>query len=363
MVEISFVIVNYNSLDYIRNLLESFRLMDKKDASSIGSIKKPGIRPAGSNATQPEKIDAYSLNNAAEPSAGSNGYLSYEIIIFDNGSSDGSTKYIENEASLRNNIRLLKSSSNEGFCRASNLAAKQAQGKYLVFLNPDTIILESSAVILVNFFENKKNLGEKAGVIGVKTINADGSLQYSPRAFPTIARQFFESIFLFKLFRRSRIFGSYFMTWWDHKTAMEVDWLAGSFMFMKKEVFDYINGFDEDYFMYSEDTDICLRLKRKGYRNYYFPGYKIMHLDSAIASRDQRSRELGIWKSRRLYFRKNYSGLSALFVSCLYFWGEINRMLAYFIFFIFSFNKSAGKKSKMYFDVIKSYFKMKGSHN
>jgi GT2 family glycosyltransferase len=314
MTEISFIIVNYNSLVFIKDLLDSFETISSE-------------------------LDFF-----------------YEIIIFDNASSDGSTQYIEKEASIRKNIKLIKSAGNKGFCRGSNIAAKSAIGKYLIFLNPDTKILEGNVKDLIDFSREREARGEKIAVTGVKTINYDGTLQYSARAFPSISRQFFESFFLFKIFGKSKIFGSYFMTWWDHKDIKEVDWLSGSFMFLKKEIFEGINGFDEDYFMYSEDTDICLRLKRKGYKNYYFPGYTIMHLDSAIASRDLLSRELGIWKSRRLYFKKNYSHFYALTVSGLYFLGVLNRMLIYFLLFIFSFKKNYNEKLKLYFNVLKSYF-------
>jgi len=310
MTEISFIIVSYNSFEFIKDLLGSFELI-----------------------------------NAC-----------YEIIIFDNGSSDGSIQYIEKEASIHKNIRLIKSAGNEGFCRGSNIAAKSANGKYLIFLNPDTKILQGNIGSLIDFLEEKEAFGEKVGITGVKTINADKTLQYSSRSFPSIPRQFYESFFLFKVFPGSRNFGSYFMSWWDHENIMEVDWLSGSFMFVKKEIFENMNGFDEDYFMYSEDTDICLRLKREGFKNYYFPFYTIMHLDGAVASRNLLSRELGIWKSRRLYFKKNYSVFHALAVSGLYFLGISNRLIIYFFLFIFSFKKSHKEKSKFYFNVLKSYF-------
>jgi GT2 family glycosyltransferase len=323
MTEISFIIVNYNSLEFIKDLLDSFRI----------------LRIPADNCSYGNSDDYF-----------------YEIIIFDNGSSDGSTQYIEKEASIHKNIKLIKSSENEGFCKGSNIAAKSASGKYLIFLNPDTKILEGNIEVLIDFIKEKEAKGGKVGVTGVKIINNDKTLQYSARAFPSISRQFFESFFLFKIFAMSRIFGSYFMTWWDHENIMAVDWLSGSFMFIKKEIFDYINGFSEDYFMYSEDADICLRLKREGFVNYYFPFYTIMHLDSAIASRNLLSRELGIWKSRRLYFKKNYSSFHALIISGLYFLGILNRLLIYFVLFIFSFKKDHKEKLKLYFNVIKSYF-------
>jgi GT2 family glycosyltransferase len=349
MTEISFIIVNYNGLDYIKNLLDSFNLINEGVSRSIDGYKNSKIKPgAGGNLQSGGLISSHISEDA-------DGFF-YEIIIFDNGSSDGSTQYIEKEALTNKKIKLLKSKQNEGFCRGSNIAVKSAAGKYLVFLNPDTRILEGNIKILIDFQEDKESLGEKVGITGVKTINQDGTLQYSSRAFPTISRQFFESFFLFKIFRKSGFFGSYFMTWWDHKNIMEVDWLSGSFMFIKKEIFNSINGFDEDYFMYSEDTDICLKLKRKGFTNYYYPFYAIMHLDGAIASRNLLSRELGIWKSRRLYFKKNFSKFYALTISFLYFIGILNRLTVYFILFIFSFDKIYMEKSKLYLNVLKSYF-------
>ena len=348
MTEISFVIVNYNSLDFIKNLLESFRLIDAEYAGGISEYKNSKNFPEESNNLQPQAIKAnYSGKEQVD--------FFYEIIIFDCGSSDGSTRYIEKETLTRRNIKLLKSDKNEGFCRGSNLAAKSACGKYLIFLNPDTKILEGKITSLVDFLKEKEAAGEKVGVTGVKTINYDGTLQYSSRAFPSILRQFFESFFLFKIFGKSKIFGSYFMTWWDHNNIMETDWVSGSFMFIKKELFNAFSGFDEEYFMYSEDTDICLRLKKGGFKNYYYPFYTIMHLDSAIASRNLLSREIGIWKSRRLYFKKNYSSFYAFIISGLYFMGILNRLLIYFIFYIFSFKKSYKEKSKLYFDVLKLY--------
>jgi O-antigen biosynthesis protein len=349
MTEISFIIVNYNSLDFIKNLLDSFNLLNSAVIENNAGNKNLKSESGNSNNLLSDGL-AVNLSNADSED------FFYEIIIFDNGSSDGSTRYIEKEALIHKNIKLLKSKQNEGFCRGSNIASKSAGGKYLIFLNPDTKILDGNIKILIDFQKEKEAMGEKLGVTGVKTINYDGTLQSSSRAFPSISRQFFESFFLFKIFRRSAIFGSYFMTWWDHKNIKEVDWLSGSFMFIKKEIFNVVNGFDEDYFMYSEDTDICLRLKREGFKNYYYPFYTIMHLDGAIASRDLLSRELGIWKSRRLYFKKNYSSLYALIVSWLCFMGIINRTMIYFILFIFSFKKTYKEKSRLYFYVLKSYF-------
>jgi GT2 family glycosyltransferase len=349
MTEISFIIVNYNSLDFIKNLLDSFKLIKSRTDDVISGLRNSKSEPENRNNSRKDK-------HTGNCPAGEPNDFFYEIVIFDNGSSDGSAGFIEKESLTHKNIKLIKSEKNEGFCRGSNRAAMSAVGKYLIFLNPDTKILDGNVKSLIDFLTGKEILGEKVGILGVKTINFDGTLQYSSRAFPSIFRQFYESFFLFKVFGRSKIFGSYFMTWWDHEDIREVDWLSGSFMFIKKEIFISVNGFDEDYFMYSEDADICYRLKRKGFKNYYYPYYSIMHLDGAIASRDLLSRELGIWKSRRLYFKKNYSLFYALNISSLYFLGVLNRLIVFCIFYIFSFKKKYKEKSKLYFAILKSYY-------
>lgn len=328
MVDISFIIVNYNSLVFIKDLLKSFEILN------------------GTEDTATHKPDF--LKSAV---------LEWEIIIFDNGSRDGSTVFIKKAAQRNKNIILLKSKTNVGFCKGSNEGAKIACGKYLVFLNPDTKMIDKDIAKIVNFVAEKEAIGEKIGMIGAKTINPDGTLQYSCRSFPTIARQFFESYFLFKLFNKSKLFGSYFMTWWDHENNMEVDWVTGSFMFVKKDIFKLTGGFDEDFFMYSEDTDICLRLKRKGYRNYYFAHYGVMHIDSAISSRNMVSRELGIWRSKRLYFKKNYNELYSRIVSFLCFLGILNRLMLFLFLYLFTFNKNSKKRIKLYTQTLNLYFR------
>lgn len=335
MTDISFIIVNYNSLNYIKDLLKTFEIFNKKSSLFNGSSKK----------TQSLNYNDINYND-----------IKYEIIIFDNNSTDGSVQYIEKEVQEKNNIILIKSKTNAGFSKGSNEGAKIAKGKYLVFLNPDTKIIDDNLNSLINFFEEKEKSKEKIGVIGVKNINTDGSLQYSCRSFPSIATQFFESFFLFKIFKKSKIFGLYFMTWWDHENIFEVDWLSGSFMFIKKDVFNQVSGFDENFFMYSEDTDLCLRLKRKGFKNYYYPYYSIIHADSAIAKKNPIIREIGIIKSRRYYFKKNYSDSHAKIISFLYFIGILNRLFLNLILYIFTFKKSYGLKIKLYFTTLKNYF-------
>jgi GT2 family glycosyltransferase len=316
MADISIIIVNYNGSGFIEDCLES-----------IG-----------------------------ERLAGEENPVSYEVIIMDNASSDGSPEYLKKFCSQKEDFRLIENNRNIGFGAASNKGAKQAKGDFLLFLNPDCRILESGMNNVLHLYREKKD----AGALGVKILNSDGSLQFSCRAFPTLARQFYESFFCYRIFRSSRMFGSYFMTWWDHSTIRAVDWLSGSFILIKKKVFEDLNGFDEDYFMYSEDTDLCLRLVREGYKNYYYPGYIVEHADAGIASRDKAQRIAEIWKSHRLYFRKNHTKVHSLIFSFLYFLGVKNRLLVSVITLMFSSRARKNKRTQMYLKGLKLYFCKKG---
>ena len=323
--DLSIIIVSYNSLKFIKNCIESLFF-------SIGSLEGKENKNK----------------------------ITWELIIVDNGSSDGSIEYLKKLELESDWISVIEMGENRGFCSASNIGTERARGEFLLFLNPDTKFIQKGLDNLIKFYDEESK-GIKVGIIGAKLLNFDNSLQYSCRSFPTLARQFYESYFLHRLFKKSRVFGSYFLSNWDHKSVRKVDWLSGAFMFSKREFFIQAGSFDEDYFMYSEDADLCLRMHMSGYKHYYYPYFAVQHSDSGIASRDKATREVGIWKSRRLYFKKNYSLFHALVLSCLYFFGVINRILLFMILSVFGQKKKGRKKlSKeklgLYFKTLKLYF-------
>jgi len=308
MKELSIIIVNYNGIGFIEGCLESIR-------EHLGKVN-------------------------------------FEVIIMDNASTDGSVEYLKDFCSYDRGFRLMEMGSNAGFGIASNKGAGAAEGRFLLFLNPDCKMISDDIGSLLKFYKDS----DSPGVIGAKIVGESGMLHYSCRTFPTLARQFYESYFLHRIFCRNRIFGSYFMSWWDHSGPREADWIAGSFMLVDRGLFMGSGGFDTDYFMYSEDTDFCLRLYRMGHKNYYYPGYCVMHADSGIASRDMAERESEIWKSRRLYFLKNYSPVHAVFLSLLYFTGVINRIIIFGVVLIFSTNTRKQGRARYYSRALKKYF-------
>lgn len=312
MTDLSIIIVNYNGTGFIEGCLRS--ILDHFDT-------------AGSS-------------------------FSYEAIVVDNASTDQSPGHIGRFCKKNDGFRLIENTENMGFGAASNTGALKASGRFLLFLNPDCRLLEDGIDRVIKYYGEVKNMG----ALGVRMIDRDGGLQLSCRAFPSIARQFYESYFLYRIFKKSRIFGSYFMTWWDHRTNREADWLSGSFILIKKHIFEEAGGFDSDYFMYSEDTDLCYRLYRKGFRNHYYPGYCVEHADGGIASRDMARREVEVWKSRRMYFIKNHSKLHVSIFSLFYFLGIINRIIVFGAASVFSRGARKQGRVPMYIRAIRSYF-------
>ncbi|MCL5073808.1 MAG: glycosyltransferase family 2 protein [Actinobacteria bacterium] len=315
--ELSIIIVNFNSLSYIKKCIESM----------FSILKTEGFK--------------------------------WEVVVVDNNSHDGSIDYFKNLQSQFDNFMVIASSQNNGFAKASDIGVGSASGEFLLFLNPDTEFIETGMQKVLDFF-NSKNKMEKIGIVGAKLLNSDDSIQHSCRSFPTLARQFYESYFLYRIFSRSKIFGSYFLSYWNHENIREVDWLSGAFMLIKKEVFERIGGFDEDYFMYSEDADICLRLSKAGFKNYYFSQYSIKHNDGGVASGNKAQRNSQIWNSRRLYFIKNYSPVHALFESHLFFPGVVNRLMVFSIIFVFKFkNKIYRERISCEAKTLRLYFSRK----
>lgn len=273
--------------------------------------------------------------------------LKFEIIIVDNASTDGSVGFIEENflKGMGNFIKLIESKENFGFSKASNMGAGLAVGDFLLFLNPDTEFFQDGFDAIISFYKEKNNT-LNIGAIGAKIINADGTIQFSCRSFPTLLRQFYESWFLSRAFAGSKVFGSYFMTYWNHDETRKVDWLSGAFLFLKKQVFFSVGCFNEKYFMYSEDTDICLKLARTGYCNYYFNNYTVRHLDAGIAGRDMALREAQIWKSRKIYFTENYSKAHGIVLSLFYFTYIINRLVISSVILAALYAFNPGSKSR-----------------
>ena len=156
-------------------------------------------------------------------------------------------------------VKLIENDTNVGFARANNRALHLASGKYVLLLNPDTVLRRDTLSTMIDFLDNHP----ETGAAGCKVINPDGSLQLAcRRGFPTPGVAFFKMIGLSNLFPRSKTFGAYNLNYLDPDSLAEVDAISGSFMMLRKEVLDSIGFLDKDFFMYGEDLDLCYRIRQ-----------------------------------------------------------------------------------------------------
>jgi len=194
-----------------------------------------------------------------------------QVIVLDNGSPEPLP------ASLKSNypqVRWLESEKNLGFGKACNRAAQEALHPYLFFVNPDTIVSKDTFSAILDYIQTKPS----AGIVGCRILNGDGSLQWAcRRSFPSPMAAIYKTLGLAALFPKSRRFGAYNLTYLDPEQPAEVDAVSGSFFCLRKELYEEVKGFDEDFFLYGEDLDICYRVQQAGYPNYYFPGTSIIH--------------------------------------------------------------------------------------
>jgi hypothetical protein len=233
--------------------------------------------------------------------------IKYEIIVVDNDSKDGSVKLLKLLAK-KYPIRIIANKNNAGFSIANNQGAKIAKGKYILFLNSDTILKENVLGEMVLW----TNKNPKVGVSTCALRNLDGSLQgtggYFPDLFKVFAWMFFlEDIpFVDRLIKpfhpmhpQSPLYkGESFF-----KKAHQRDWVTGAFLLTRKDIFDEVGRFDEDYFMYTEEVDLCWRIKKKGWQIWFLPKWNITHLGGASSTAEFPI--LSEYKGVKLFYKKN----------------------------------------------------------
>ena len=196
--------------------------------------------------------------------------FSFEVIVLDNGSFDGSAEMLADEFS---EVRFIQGEENLGFAKANNLASQIALGKYLLFLNPDTEIRGRALILLV---EAARTFPE-GGAFGARLLNSDGTLQTSCiQAFPTIRNQFLDSNCLRRLFPGSGLWGTAAL-FTQSRAPESVEGISGACLLTRRGLFQQLGGFSERYFMYFEDMDYCLRCAKAGCRNYFVPAAEVVH--------------------------------------------------------------------------------------
>ncbi len=226
-----------------------------------------------------------------------------EIIVIDNHSTDGSFTFFNDRFP---EIQFIWNEINSGFAKANNQGLALAEGKYILFLNPDTIVPEDCFEKCIAFIKAQESK-ENNCALGIKMIDGAGNfLKESKRAFPSPLTSFYKLSGLAGLFSQSKIFGRYYLGYLNENENHEVDVLAGAFMMIPKQILAKIGGFDEDFFMYGEDIDLSFRIQEAGYKNWYFAESCIIHFKGESTKKGSLNYVKMFYKAMSIFVKKHY---------------------------------------------------------
>jgi N-acetylglucosaminyl-diphospho-decaprenol L-rhamnosyltransferase len=225
----------------------------------------------------------------------------FEVIVIDNNSTDSSFDYLK---SINGKFSIFFSEENLGFSKGCNLGSVMAKGEYLLFLNPDTEIINVDFKTLIDLYLSDSRIGS----IGIKQIGLYG-VNKSCANFPTLSNYWLKNLGLSNIFPN---FFSFRFLSIDYDKSQFVDQVIGSFLFISKQVFNKFNGFDERFFVFYEEMDLALRMNREGYLNYYFSENSVFHLGGGTTSKIKKFQLLYSWDSRIKFFEKHFSLLYSL---------------------------------------------------
>ncbi len=225
--------------------------------------------------------------------------ISYEVFVVDNASKDGSPEMIAAEFPK---VQLLRNPANVGFARANNQAITLSKGRYVLLLNPDTFLHDDALSRMVSFLDHRADIG----VLGCKVLTAEGKIDpRCARRFPTLWGELFELTRLSYRFPHNRLFGEYLMTYWDHGDSREVDAISGACLMVRRAAIEQVGLLDESFFLYGEDLDWCYRLKKAGWKVFYYSEAEIIHIGSQSTRQLKEETALERFRSRYKFFRKH----------------------------------------------------------
>lgn len=240
----------------------------------------------------------------------------FEIWLVDNASSDGSVEIVREKYPK---VNIIQNSQNLGFARANNQAVIRASGRYILLLNPDTEVRPHALEQLVSFMDSRP----KAGAVGPRTLNSDHSLQVSCHPFPTLISEFWGLFHMNKIF----LYGTYPLHRWNQNEPRAVDVLKGACILIRREVLLQVGLLDEDYFMYSEEMDLCFRIKKNNWDIYWFPQVEVIHHGAQATQQKPLNMFLWLYKSKVMYFRKQYGRVVAWLYKLLLLSATLVRLL------------------------------------
>lgn len=237
--------------------------------------------------------------------------IACEVFVVDNNSVDGSVTLIKEKFPQ---VNLIVNKTNTGFSVANNQALKIATGEYVLLLNPDTVVQEDTFAKILVFMDSHPD----AGGLGVKMLDGQGNFApESKRGLPTPEVAFYKMFGFSRFFPKSKRFGKYHLTYLSEDQLSEIDVMSGAFMLIRKTVLDKIGFLDETFFMYGEDIDLSYRIKKAGYKNYYFPDTQIIHYKGESTKRSSLNYVVIFYKAMAIFSKKHFSGSNAFWFNAL----------------------------------------------
>jgi len=231
------------------------------------------------------------------------GDISYEVIIIDNFSQVPIPKQLK----ISEKIRIVENKENKGYGRALNQGAKIAQGPFLLLVNPDTVFLKDSIVTLVMKLKQNPTIG----IIGPQFLDANDNISITGTGLPTIPNALFAFSFLHKIFPNNPYSIAYFLKDFDRDQEKDIPVICGACMLIKKSFFERIHGFDEQFFLYFEESDLCYRIAKQGYRVVYYSKSKVIHYGGRSSSNKPWIKKQ-FEDSRYKFFKKYHNSIIAL---------------------------------------------------
>jgi GT2 family glycosyltransferase len=216
-------------------------------------------------------------------------------------------------------VHLVENRENVGFARANNQALQRCTGKYILLLNPDTLVESGALQSMVDFLDNH----HEVGAVGPKILNPDGSLQISSHPRPTIFRE------LWRLFHLDTLlpYARYPMTKWAINQPQDVDIVGGACLLLRKDVLEQVGFLDENFFIYSEEIDLCYRIQQAGWRIYWVPEAEIVHFGGQSTRQIPTEMFLHLYHSNIKFFRKHYGKLAGKIYKLILVFASLARLI------------------------------------
>jgi len=247
--------------------------------------------------------------------------VEYEIIVVDNASRDESSQFLEGWAKQNPVGHVISNLQNLGFAKANNQALKITQGEFILFLNPDTELLDNSLGKALDFMRQNK----RVGILGGQILGRDNEIQPSVRSFPKLCSQILILLKLHHLLGQAKCLKEYFLPDFDYQKTQEVDQVMGAFLLARKSLLEALSGFDEKFFLWFEEVDLCWRVKENGYQIIYYPLAQIKHYGrQSFAQVLPWRRQKNYNRSLIYFFTKHYPARQA----------EILTIFSYFSLFL-----------------------------